>query len=100
MSAFLSHEERQQVLYFWAPWCGPCKMSGMALDQFASQCSADVQIDRIHVDECADLVAAFGVTSIPAILILRQGEVCWRWQGAFRASQLHRALEGTKLGTV
>jgi len=59
---------------FYADWCGPCQMLGPVLDELASEVT-DVKITKVNVDESKPLAAQFGVTTIPNVTILKDGEV-------------------------
>ena len=63
------------LIDFWATWCGPCRMLGPVLDQVADEMGDDVVIGKINIDEEQDLAVKFGVRSIPAMFILKDGEV-------------------------
>jgi len=58
---------------FWAPWCGPCRMQGPVLEQFASE-RDDVAIVKVNVDECPKVASTYGIRSIPTLAIFEQGE--------------------------
>jgi thioredoxin 1 len=60
---------------FWATWCGPCRMLGPILDQVAAEVGDDAVVAKINVEEEQELAAKFGVRSIPAIFILKDGKV-------------------------
>ena len=63
------------LIDFWATWCGPCRMLGPVLDQVADEMGDDVVIGKINIDEEQDIAVKFGVRSIPAMFILKDGEV-------------------------
>ena len=57
----------------WAPWCGPCRMLGPILEKL---CSEDfIQVGKVNVDDDSDIAAAFGVESIPTIILFKQGKL-------------------------
>lgn len=60
---------------FWAAWCGPCKMIAPVLDEIARQPSNAARIVKVDVDAEPDLASAFGIRSIPTLLIFRRGQV-------------------------
>jgi thioredoxin 1 len=59
---------------FYADWCGPCRMLAPVLDELATEVT-DVKISKVNVDTAKDLAAQFGVSTIPNITILKDGEV-------------------------
>lgn len=60
---------------FWAEWCGPCKMIAPVLDELATEFTGKAKIGKVNVDEAGDLAAQFRITSIPALLLFKGGEV-------------------------
>jgi thioredoxin 1 len=66
---------------FWAEWCGPCRMLGPVLDQVADEVGDSATIAKVNVEEAQQLAAKFGVKSIPAIFILKDGEVVNQFTG-------------------
>ncbi|MBI5488093.1 MAG: thioredoxin TrxC [Deltaproteobacteria bacterium] len=56
---------------FWAPWCGPCKISGPILERIAAERAGKLKIVRINVDENPRSAARFGVQSIPTMIVCR-----------------------------
>ena len=62
------------LLDFWATWCGPCKMMGMVLGEIDATMSDKVKICKVNVDEEPELAQRFGVMSIPALFVFRDGK--------------------------
>ena len=69
------------LLDFWAPWCGPCRMLNPILEQVAKE-RPDVKIGKINVDEQRELASQFGVRSIPALVVMKDGRVMRQSVGA------------------
>ena len=71
------HEETDNgvcLIDFWASWCGPCRMLSPIVDEIASE-RPDIKVCKVNVDEQDRLAAAFGVMSIPTIVLMRDGKV-------------------------
>ncbi len=81
------------LIDFWATWCGPCRMLGPILDQVAAEMGGDALIAKINVEEEPDLAAKFNVRSIPALFILKDGEVVKDFVGLKDKSTLVNALK-------
>ena len=64
------HSEKPVLLDFWAAWCGPCKMLSPILEEDSS-----VKVGKVNVDEENELAAAFGISSIPALFVVKHGKV-------------------------
>ena len=79
---------------FWAPWCGPCKMQTPILEQQVVPVMAGrAKICKVNVDEAKELAIRFGVKSIPAIFILKDGQVVQQFVSLQRGDVLVKALE-------
>ena len=66
---------------FWATWCGPCRMVGPILDEIAAERS-DIKVCKVNVDEQPELASAFGVMSIPTLVVMKDGKVTNQAVGA------------------
>jgi len=63
------------VVYFWAEWCGPCKMLGPVLYELAGEYSGRVKIAKLNIDEHQQLAITYGINSIPTLLLFKGGRV-------------------------
>lgn len=59
---------------FWAPWCAPCRMFSPVVSEFAEE-HGDVAVCKVNVDDEPELAEKYGITSIPSLLLFKNGEV-------------------------
>ena len=80
------------LLDLWAAWCGPCRTVGPIVDELASDYAGRIKVGKVDVDAQPELAASFGVSSIPTILLLKDGKVVSTAVGARPKLQLAAAL--------
>ena len=75
------NSEKPVLLDFWAPWCGPCRMVAPIVEEIAQERS-DIVVGKINVDEELELAMKFGVSSIPTLVVMKNGAIARQSAGA------------------
>ncbi len=79
---------------FWATWCGPCQMQTPILEQqVLPALGGRAKVAKVNVDEARDLAVRYGVKSIPALMVFKDGQVVQEFVGLQRGDALVKALE-------
>jgi thioredoxin 1 len=76
------------VVDFWAEWCGPCKQIGPALEELSRDYAGRVKIAKVNVDENPNVTAAMGIRGIPALFLVKNGQIVANKVGAAPKSAL------------
>ncbi|MFZ5830109.1 MAG: thioredoxin [Planctomycetota bacterium] len=78
---------------FWAPWCGPCRMIGPVVEQLAQENQGKVKVTKMNIDNSPDTPAGYGISSIPTIMIFKNGQVVDRFVGVQPKNRLQDAID-------
>ena len=81
------------LIDFWAPWCGPCRMMGPIIEQLAEEYEGKAKVGKVNVDEEGELSQAFGVMSIPTIVLVKDGKVVRQAVGARPKAEVEAMLQ-------
>ncbi|MGL4677205.1 MAG: thioredoxin [Brevinema sp.] len=73
---------------FWATWCAPCRMIGPFIEQIAKEYEGKLKVVKCDVDECPESAAKFQVSSIPSLMLFKDGKVVKNTTGAMSLAQL------------
>jgi len=83
------------VVDFWAEWCGPCKQIGPSLEELSAEMDGKVKIVKVNVDENPNTPAQMGVRGIPALFLLKDGQVVANKTGAAPKSAIQGWIEAS-----
>jgi thioredoxin 1 len=88
-------ENPMVIVDFWAPWCGPCRGFAPVYEK-ASDEHPDVIFAKINTDEEQELAGAFGIRSIPTLMVFRDKVILFQQAGALPASALEQVIAQAK----
>ncbi len=78
---------------FWAPWCGPCQMMGPIIDELATEMGEGFKIGKLNVDENSQSASDYGIMSIPAIKVFKNGQIVKEFTGVQNKESLKAELQ-------
>lgn len=89
------NENAMVVVDFWAPWCGPCKGFAPVYEKAAEE-HPDIVFAKVNTDEQQELAGAFGIRSIPTLMVFREKVILFQQAGALPASALEQVITQAK----
>jgi putative thioredoxin len=88
------------IVDFWAPWCGPCKQLGPALEKVVNEAKGAVRLVKINIDENQELARQLRIQSIPTVYAFRNGQPVDGFMGAVPESQLRAFVQSLTGGAA
>lgn len=88
----VKNSDKTVLLDFYADWCGPCRMVSPIVDEIAEE-NPQYLVGKVNVDEEQELASAYGVMSIPTLVVLKNGEIVNKSMGAKPKAAIMAMLE-------
>jgi len=85
--------DKLTVVDFWAEWCGPCRAIGPVIEELSKEYDGKINVGKVNVDHNPQLSVNYGITSIPAILFIKNGKVVDKLVGAQPKSNFVKKIE-------
>ncbi len=81
------------LVYFWAPWCGPCRLMSPMMESVASQYGDRLKIVKMEVDANPEAVARYKVEGVPALILFREGQPVEAIEGVVNKQRIEGFLD-------
>lgn len=85
--------EQKTLVYFWAPWCGPCRMLSPIVDEIA-ETATDFKVGKVNVDEHPDIAREYSIAAIPTLLVFKNGELVGKTVGLSDKEEILALVKG------
>lgn len=98
--ANFANETKKGVILvdFWAPWCGPCRMLGPIVDELADEMKSTLRVGKLNVDENSATSEKYEVSSIPTLLLFKNGKLAANRTGAASKETLKEWINSSLKG--
>jgi thioredoxin 1 len=80
------------LIDFTAEWCGPCKMMKPILQELRQRMGDKIRILKIDIDRSPAVSDAFGIQSVPTLMLIRNRNILWRQSGVMQTNQLEKII--------
>lgn len=80
-SESIQKESTPVVVDFWASWCGPCKMLSPIMDEISGELGEKAKFFKVNVDENPNIASEFKISSIPTVIVFKDGNVVDKFVG-------------------
>ena len=94
-STEISDTDKTVLAYFWANWCGPCRLVSPSISWAAENYADRLKVLKLEVDASPETVAKYKVEGVPALVIFKQGEVVSSLEGAIGKDKLKDFIEAS-----
>ena len=85
--------DKPVLVDFFATWCGPCQMMSPIIDSIAEELGDSIKAFKVDTDENVDLAMQFDITSIPTIMIFKDGKIKETFVGVTEKESIIKALQ-------
>jgi thioredoxin 1 len=85
--------DKLTVVDFWAEWCGPCRAIGPVIEDLSKEYNGKINVGKVNVDHNPEVSINYGITSIPAILFFKNGQMVDKLVGAQPKSNFVKKIE-------
>jgi len=92
-STEILEQEGVTVAYFWAVWCGPCRMTGPIIEELATEQKGEVVYGKLDVDSYPEVANDYSIRSIPTMLFFKDGELVEKHVGTISKEQIKNLIE-------
>ena len=88
--------DKPVLVDFWAPWCGPCRAVAPIVHALAVENAGNIVVGKVNVDESQQVASKFGITSIPTLMIFKNGQMVERVVGAQSKAALQSLIDSVR----
>ena len=94
--AAITNSATPLLVDFWAEWCGPCKMLAPTLEDVAAEQAGKAVVAKVNIDESPELATRFGITSIPTLIVFKNGQPVKTLRGVQSRRELNAMLNAAQ----